>query len=105
MRSTILDQSDLALLRAALRFWIDEMSPYDAATWALYFNDADDDHDGSDLRAVRLLQALESVEVRYFALNLSNSTMPSVRLSVETPVSDRLTENAAIGTAILPTLD
>ncbi len=105
MNSTILDQSDLALIRAALRFWLDEMSPHDDAAWEKYFATDEADQDGSSLRTAQLLKTLESVELRYFVVDNDNSGLSSVSLDNEAHIPSKLPDDSVYGTALLPKHD
>lgn len=102
MNSAILDQADLALLRAALRFWLDEMSPHDAATWETYFTADETVCDGSSFQTAQLLKTLESVELRYFVVDFDLSNIPLV---TEKPSSSQLTGDSEYGTALLSKRD
>ena len=105
MNSAILDQADLALLRAALRYWLDEMSPHDAASWETYFTANEAVCDGSAFRAVQLLKTLETVELRYFVVDFDGSDIFSNSLVTEKPNSSQLAGDSEYGTALLSKRD
>ena len=105
MNSAILDQTDLALLRAALRFWLDEMSPHYDVTWEKYFATDEADHDGSSFRTAQLLNTLESVELRYFVVDFDGSDLFSDSLVTEKPNSSQLAGDSEYGTALLSKRD
>ena len=105
MNSAILDQADLALLRAALRFWLDQMSPHDAATWETYFTADVSVCDGSAFRTTQLLKTIESVELLYFVVDFDGSDVSSVALVTEKPSSSQLASDSAYGTALLSKRD
>lgn len=105
MNSAILDQADLALLRAALRFWLDEMSPHDTATWETYFTSDEAVCDGCSFRAAQLLKTLESVELRYFVVDFDGSDVFSDSLVTEKPNSSQLAGDSEYGTALLSKRD
>lgn len=105
MNSVILDQGDLLLLRAALRFWLDEMGPHDFATCKPYFTGDEAVCDGSSLRTAQLLKTLESVELRYLEVEFDNSDVFSISLVPEKPDSIQLAGDSEYGTALLSERD
>ena len=101
MDSSILDHDDLALIRASLRYWIDEMSRHGEDIWTPYFERDRESRDGSDTRANRVLQRLESVELRYIAVDIRTPNEIWVKL-VSDPIAPS-SPDVCYGIALIPT--
>ncbi|MCA8990739.1 MAG: hypothetical protein KDA69_10050 [Planctomycetaceae bacterium] len=101
MNSVILEPADLALLRAALRFWRDEMSPH-AHLAGPYFEPEDGPVDAGCECTNRLLQILQAMQLRYFVVDLNAQQGQDITLYNEPPPVSQGIPGVSVGTACLP---
>lgn len=68
-------ERDVVLLRAALRYWQDEMAPHDSDMMAAYFETDKRDALPGPHECIGLLERLEKCSIRYAVCDADNGTI------------------------------
>lgn len=100
-QTPILNNDELMLIRAALRFWQDEMSPHDLGLAASYFAAGKSDSLPLDVGMEQLLNRLEACHLRYVIYDPDHEMILHSRLFESAEVAK---QNCADHVAIATTL-